>query len=157
MKHRFTDYARLLLNTHTTMVRSFLEATANRFDWFFYARVHNQVVPSHMRAFRLFFLAYKHFWPFLSIIVVFGNRKVKLEKSGDWKWWSFKWFINPRLIILTHINQLRWCCCSIGSECTNWFIIMSFNTRPYEWKTPLFHVYIVRAGENELLWRGEQN
>ena len=63
-----------------TMVRSFLEATDDRFDWFFHARVDDEVVPSLYQALWLSFCeqnvrVFCHF----HIVVDFGNFEKKVQ------------------------------------------------------------------------------
>ena len=59
--------------THNDGIISNFRSIANHFDSFFHARVDNQVVPSHMRAFGLFFLAYTSTFGHFCTVVDFGN------------------------------------------------------------------------------------
>ena len=83
----------------------FLEAISDCFDWFFLAcvalintsiRLHKSLSMKNMVQ------KFAKFLPF-SYRREFWKLNKKLEKSGDWKWWSFEWFMKPKLIGPKHI------------------------------------------------------
>ena len=63
------------------------------------------------RLFRLYqafwlFLSFSNFFCYSQYHRRFWRNKNKNKKSADWKWWSFKWYMNTKLIGLTYNNNL---------------------------------------------------